>query len=212
MEKKDEKWKFSNEFLSLSDEEIQAVPDIETNPGLVAIGERIRNFEAQKKVIAEAVANCRNYPSDKPRATLPAAEIDAQALLDGAEPASLSGPDDIDHKRNLQRQLKAIEAAISILQEQQRELIAKLASDACQEITPVANKIAGDTFECLENLLSQLEKQRQFYSLLDRKGLPSTRRDAHWCLTAFEDRLLFGGLGQPTLRWFIDERKKYWGL
>ena len=211
-DKKDKRWKFSNEFLALDEGIINAVPDIDSDPGPVAIIGKIKTFETKKKELDELIAACRNYPSDKPRVTLPAAETDAEFLISGGDIESLSGPNDVDQKRNLQRQAKAIETAIIILWQRHREETARLTSAACEAITPTATKIAGETFRCFEQLLSQLEIQRQFYNLLDRKGLPAMRRPSHWCLTFVEERLVFGGAGQPNLRWFLDERKKYWGL
>lgn len=205
-------WKHAKDFLALDKATIEAVPNIKDDVELVTIDEQIRGFESQKKAISKLISLTQNYPREGPMAKLPGVEKDAQALIDGAEPEGLCGPDDIDRRRNLQRQLKAVEQAIVILRDQYLTMTASLVAQACIELEPLAKSFAEDTLAAFEQLAAQLQKQEQFFKLLTRRGIPTGRRPAHWNQTDIENRIIYGGAGLPTLSWYLKSRREYWGL
>ena len=203
--------KFGSEYSKLDDAIIESVPDIRQNAELLGIDEKIRLFESEKKGITEQLRGVRNTPPG-PLVPMPMVESDAKRLLDGAPPSSLAGPDDIDQRRNFQRQIKALECAIAILGSERLDLIAKLCSAACIELTPMAKARAEELFNAYEELARQLELSAQFYRLIHRRGIEQGRTPAFWTITNVDLSILNGANGLPGLDWYINSRKEFWGL
>ena len=204
--------KFSGEYSGLDKEIIAQVPDIKNDARLVEIDEAVRGFQVQLKEVDALIQNFRNYPNEGPRPEPISAEADAKKLLDGADRESLSGPDDVDKRRNLLRQKAAIEMAITILESERLELISELCRAAVVELTPLAQDFAKDLLDSYAELEKQLEMSGQFYQLLQRKGIEKGRTPAFWTMTNVDLSILNGANGLPGLGWYINSRKEFWGL
>jgi len=204
--------KFLREYPDIDKKIIDQIPEIENSPELISIDEKIHCFEEHKKEVKKLFDDCRNYPTDGPRQTLPGKNADALLLLDGLAPEDLCGPDDIDRRRNLQRQYVALKTAIEILQAERLQLTLRLVRSACVTLEPLVTDFAKNLFCAYEELEKQLELTKQFYSALERRGIAQDWRHAHWRLTAYDLQLIFGGAGFPTLRWYLNNRKGFWGI
>jgi len=87
-----------------------------------------------------------------------------------------------------------------------------LVQAGCKELEEIVQGYEKEKIKCFENLKYALEKQSMFYQYISTKGYTQNNSPVHWILTPLESQLLFGGNNNPSLEFFITQRKSVWNL
>lgn len=210
--------KTKNTFTTdlLDDEIAGQIPDLSEPGGLgqplldaVALLRRLQ--EQKRQVLAELVTTSEDAGFGTSRLRHdPSA--DAQALLAGADLATMVAPVAETRRATLLRQLRALERAIPEAEGRIGGIEAETILETCEAVRPVAQQIAQDTINAARHLLACLQAEREFHEVLNRRGLRHDRRPGWLRLWPQMAAWLDGDVHRPSLSHFIHERAVAAGL
>ena len=195
--------------VGLPEKVIAKIPNVNDDVELCSIGEKIHSFETKLIEIRLKFDEVRNYPSSEPHVPLPGVEADAEQILGGTPIDSLSGPATNDAKRDVLRQINALERAVLILQNQRRHRIKVAIQLACQSLPSEVTQIFRDILIAGEQLEAAIKRGLKIDQVLSQKGIESTMRDPRFQVLPFWKFLIFGG-SQPAMGFIIENQKKAW--
>ena len=189
------------------------IPSIHDNVEILAAGEKWRNLKAELEKASENLLGFYGGDGGRSEHVPPAsADRDAQCLLDGVPLDELPGNTKQSERANLIRRKQALEVAVTLQQGIISETEIRVCREMLAELEPIVVEFERDVIRKFEELLKSLQTIEQFYDLLSIRGYKEGLRLGHWALMPLEKSLLFGSPGRPSLRFFLDERRKYWGL
>jgi len=196
------------EFDLLGKELMDSVPDIHSNPRIVAA----RDILQRLKDDLRTVQNKLNVTMDRGTPSGQHVDVtrDAEELLSGKRYDELGEVSPASARKQLLRAMHALSKAIEIQESKITGLQIDIAREIRRQIEPLLQTETEEHLAVFESLLQSLRKQNQLFSFLGRQGLSTVPTDLR--LDELQNQLLFGGSGQASLEIYLDRRRRAAGL
>jgi hypothetical protein len=194
------------DFAELNPKIAAQVQSIKEHPEMIAACEKWQDLQKQLADLRKQLSlGFEGLPMPP---NMHSIESDAEEVLAGKPAAELPGQSRDTDLQNLRRQEQALARAVEVARSEIQTLDGKLIGTECEKLRPIALRYVEQTFEAFELLRECLERQEKFFTFLSFKGYTQGLRPSGWESTGFEKSLLFGGLGIPCLKFYIELRRK----
>lgn len=196
----------------LTQKTLDAIPIISHQSPLRDLDEKIAEFEQIRKDKRNELANT-SYAAGFGHATTKSDALkDGEFLADGGQIDTLAGAHSEDRRRDVLRQIAALEKAIAICENRRRHALKKAIAEACKNLPPAVLEVFHDVIKAAEALVSAIELAIEVDNVLNKKGLESRRRDQRFEIIPYWRNLLFSGPGAnlPALRVILEGQRRIW--
>ncbi len=135
---------------------------------------------------------------------------DAEALLTGADVATLVSPVAESRWASLHRQRRAVETALELLTDKVREADLTVVASEFEKLKPMIARVMAEIVARYQALAAGLAALNGLDAELGHRGFPIGRRPP--LMGGFDLGILLGEQGRPALAWWIENLSKTWGL
>jgi len=185
------------------------------------LGEQVRAAKARLVQLRELLPTLREKReqtigrSVSPEWVFRESEVraDAAALVEGEDIGTLDVTTTHDARGTLNRQLAAVQAAITMAEQRLRDLRQRLQNEELAGMNELRHELGHEVVAAYEDLRDTLQRVQDAYRTLHSRGFDHMLCvGTPFSLADFDRQLLNGGGGRPTLDWWVQNRRRVFGL
>ena len=181
------------------------IPNVRENETLIEIRNQIASLEREDDEIRAQLETEAGKRTDD--------RADAERLIEsGQSVQDVCSTDTSASLDRLHRQRRVLGHAIAARKDELHRATVKAIRNESARLEPIARQHMESIFDVVEHLHSALQRAEVFYTHISRKGFRTDYRPAHWKLLPFEQQLLYGTGGMPSVVKYLSERREAWGM
>ena len=170
----------------------------------------LRRLEAELKEIIGKLSTCTGASGAGQPAIRYSTADDVKSLLGGTPTSTLTSPIEENQWHSLQRQRRALEAAIPAARHRLRTLRTRLEIDEVNRLGPKLKLSYGSFLDAIEASLFHLREHHELLTRMHRAGVGYDSLGV-WKLSPREEQMLHGG-HEPNLEKYLEIRREATGL
>ena len=186
------------------------IRDIGDDRRIIEMAQRIRQMEGDLKTTIAALSHCTGSSGAGQPAIRYSTADDVTSLLDGTPASTLIAPAAESEWHSLQRQRRALEAAIPTARHRLRTLRTRLEIEEVNRLGPKLKLSYGSFLDAIEASLFHLREHHELLTRMHRAGVGYDSLGV-WKLSPREEQMLHGG-HEPNLEKYLEIRREATGL